>query len=212
MRMNFPKTKAMTFNVSNQIDFSPKLTMDGQDIQTVEEMRILGLVIRSDLKWSSNTENLVSRAYKKLWMLRRLKIFGAAKVDLVDIYTKHVRSILELAVPAWHSGLTVKESVDIERVQKAALRIILSNEYNNYTSALETCNLSSLKERRIKLCLKFANKSEKHPKHTKWFKRNERIKVTRHKQPTFCPVFSRTKRFENSPLSYLTKLLNDTNL
>ena len=39
-------------------------------------------------------------------------------------------------MPAWHSGLTVKQSADLERVQRVALYIILSDvdtgksEYN----------------------------------------------------------------------------------
>ena len=53
------------------------------------------------MKWKLNTANLVTKANKKLWIVRRLKYLGAERKDLVDIYVKHVRSILELAVPAW---------------------------------------------------------------------------------------------------------------
>ena len=35
--------------------------------------------------------------------------------QLVDAYKKEVRSLLELAVPVWNSGLTVEESIQIER-------------------------------------------------------------------------------------------------
>ena len=41
------------------------------------------------------------------------------------MYTKHCRSILEYAVPAWQGAVTAQEKQDIERVQKVALRIIL---------------------------------------------------------------------------------------
>ena len=47
----------------------------------------------------------------------------ASSMDLLDVYMKQVRSILELAVPAWHSGTNVSEKVDTESLQRAALQI-----------------------------------------------------------------------------------------
>ena len=55
---------------------------------------------------------------------------------ILDVFVKEIRSILELAVPAWHSGLTIKQSADIERVQRVAVNIILSDCNTGY------CNLS----------------------------------------------------------------------
>ena len=53
-------------------------------------------------------------------MLRRLKNLGAEKEDLLEVYVKQIRCLLELAVPAWQSSLTLAEIPDIERVQKSA--------------------------------------------------------------------------------------------
>ena len=39
---------------------------------------------------------------------------------IFDVYTKDVRSLLELGVPVWHSGLTKQQSAQIERISKAA--------------------------------------------------------------------------------------------
>ena len=58
-------------------------------------------------------------------MIRRLKKLGANKEELMDVYFKQVRSILEVAVPVWQPGLTQQELKQIERVQKCALHIIL---------------------------------------------------------------------------------------
>ena len=65
----------------------------GHQLELVEQIKLLGVTIRSDLKWSSNTEDIVKRAANKLWLLRRLKKMGANKEELVDMYTKHCRSI-----------------------------------------------------------------------------------------------------------------------
>ena len=143
-----------------------------------------------------------------MWILRRLKNHGAEIKDLKDVYFKQIRSILELAVPAWHPGLTVKNSMDIERVQRAALHIILGEDYRSYSFALTTLKMESLSSRRVKLCLRFGKKASEHPKHSKWFKLNMNKKPTRVTKPKYCPVFARTKRFQDSPISYLTGLLN----
>ena len=208
MKLNFKKTKFMIFNSGKLLDFMPDFSLDGNQIEVVEEMRILGLIIRSDMKWSSNTEHIVLKAYKRLWILRRLKTLGASGMDLLDVYIKQVRSTLELAVPAWHSGITVCESIDIERVQRAALQIILGMGYTSYQAALKHFSLDTLEVRRELLCKKFGNKAVKHPKHAQWFKTNTKVTVTRMQQPKYCPVIAKTRRFEKSPLCYLTNLLN----
>ena len=115
-------------------------------------------------------------------------------------------------MPAWHPGLTLSDSLDIERVQKAALHIILGKSYKSYSSALKTVQLDSLADRREVLCLNFSKKAAKHEKHSSWFKLNKKNKVTRQPKTKFCPVVARTRRFQDSPISYLTELLNKYHL
>ena len=80
--LNHKKTKLMVFNEAKTKDFMPSFVMNGNELDVVEETKLLGVVITSDMKWSSNTEYIVSRANRKLWCLRRLKNRGAETVDL----------------------------------------------------------------------------------------------------------------------------------
>ena len=171
-------------------------------------MRLLGITIRSDMKWSTNTQNMVKKASKRLWIIRRLKQLGASTIDLVDVYTKQVRCILELAAPAWQGGISQAEKIDLERVQKCATHIILGNLYTSYKNALEILNLDSLELRRNNLSLKFAVKSEKHLKFKSWFKPTKKTLNTRTQLPKYCEVRANSVRFAKSPISFLTKLLN----
>ena len=141
-------------------------------------------------------------------MLKRLKKLGANWSDLLDVYFKQIRSIAEFAVPVWNSALTGLQVAKLERIQKTALHVILSEDYKSYSSALRITGMDKLSERRKLLCLKFARKSEKHPKFSKWFKPNLKKTVTRQTPPKYCKVFTLKKRFKKSPLSYLTSLLN----
>ena len=209
MKLNFTKTQLMLFNPCSSVDFQPDISIDDQHLTVVEKKQILGLIVRSDLKWWSNTKQIVSKAFKKLWIIRRLKNLGAQVIDLVDIYKKQVRSVLEFGAPVWHSGITGRETQDIERVQKAFCRIILKDQYQSYHVALEKLELETLELRREKLCLNFALKAESNQKFKHWFKpavkkTNTRLKISKYEDVAFNHA-----RMEKSPLSYLTKLLNN---
>ena len=209
MKINYKKTKIMLFNSYTSIDFVPEVRLENHDIEVVEEIRLLGLIINSDMKWHSNTDNMVKRASKKLWILRRLKNSGAKNDDLVDVYTKQVRSLLELAVPAWHGCINQAEHMDIERIQKSAAHIILGENYLSYRNALKEMSLEPLGNRRDRLCLNFAIKAEKRPKHINWFKPNVNPVNTRKEKLNYMEGQAKHTRFKDSPQSFLTNLLND---
>ena len=82
--------------------------------------------------------------------------FGANQTDLIDIYIKFIRSVLEYSCVVWGSSLTKENKQDLERVQKTAVRIILGTNYKTYKQSLEVLQLDTLCERRRLLELKFA--------------------------------------------------------
>ena len=85
MKINVSKTKFMVFNTCKNMDFLPTTIIDGEQINLVEEMKILGVIISSDLKFTKNTEYIVKRAFKRIRILRRLKNLGANQSQLLDI-------------------------------------------------------------------------------------------------------------------------------
>ena len=212
MRINESKTNAILFNKAKKYDFFPNLTVgNSSQLKVVEEIRILGIVIRSDLSWSANTKVMCGKAYARLWILRRLKPLGTSQEQLLDVYEKQIRCVLEFAAPVWTGGLTKSEVTQIERVQKAAFAIILGKQYTSYSEALQVLNRGTLEERRKALNTKFAKKCEKSDRFSHWFQRTYPTynMKTRSKKKVFAPVQSRTKSFERSPIAYLTKLLRD---
>ena len=87
MKINDKKTKFMLFNNSKVIDFMPRFNLGNQEINLVDEMKVLGVVLTSDLKWNSHTNHVITTAVKKVWMLRRLNALGTALPDLkVNFY------------------------------------------------------------------------------------------------------------------------------
>ena len=214
MKLNQNKSKVILFNNAVKYDFQPHLTLkNGSPLEVTEEIRLLGVQVRSDLSWSSNTAKICQAAYSRLWMLRRLKPLGATQAELLDVYDKQVRCMVEFSTPVWTSGLTQAESNQIERVQKAAFAIILDTKYTSYSSALAFLNRTPLSSRRTELNLKFAKKCLANDKYKNWFclnKPNEQISKTRSTDTNvLVPVQARTKSFLKSPIAYLTSLINE---
>ena len=165
MKINQEKSKVMLFNTSYKNDFQPQLEIDGVLLEVVEKMKLLGVIITNDLKWKENTEYITKKAYSRMWLIRRLKQSGASISALLDIYTKHVRSVVEFASVVWHSSLTQENTTAIERVQKSAFAVILGSRYESYDGACELLSMKKLSNRRDTLALKFATKASKHPIH-----------------------------------------------
>ena len=144
------------------------------------------------LKWSSNTSDIVQRVNIE---------------ELVDLYSKYCRSILDFAVPVWHSSIAVYESNGIERVQKMALHVILGDNYRNYETALGLVGLETLDSRRTKLCTNCAMKTEQNPKFKHWFRNKPKVSTRQPTEKYWGPVTRKT-RLKQSPIPYLTNLLN----
>ena len=163
--------------------------------------------------WKSNTKLMCRKGYSRLWMLRNLARLGTVKTDLVDVYFKQCRSVLELAAPAWTPGLTRTEINQLERVQKSACSIILG-EYKSYRSALKTLNMETLEKRREILSLNFGKKALKSTKFKNWFCEEENrepyVKTRNNRQKQkLKPVTWRKVLYKKSPLPYLTEILNE---
>ena len=116
MKINLPKTKFMVFQPSKTKDFLPQFEIEGTPIELMEQTKLLGVIIDSNLSWTSNTEFIVSRCNSKMWVVRQLKKLGASRSDLIDIFCKQFRNILEFAVLVLNSSLIGEDIAKFERI------------------------------------------------------------------------------------------------
>ena len=82
----------------------------------------------------------------------------------------------------------------------------------SHEGALSALNTLRLSERRYNLCLSFAKKAYRNPKYTNWFNPHPFVNTANTRSEkhelSFKPVDFRTNRFRDSPLPYLTEILN----
>ena len=133
--------------------------MNNVNIVNVAETKLLGTVLTNNLSWKKNTKELVKKGFRRMQLLNTAASFTDSRDDLKGIYLTYVRSVVEQSAVVWHSSLTKKDRNDLERVQKAAVRVIIS-----YKNGLKKLKIDSLEERRKKLCLSFAKKCLKNDK------------------------------------------------
>ena len=199
----------MIFNYTKNYQFSTRLILNDEIMETVEETKLLGTIITNDLKWDKNTSHIVKKAYARMEILRRLLQFNAPQADLLHIYVVYIRSLLEQSSNVWHSGLSLQNKNDLERVQKVAFKLILKEKYKSYIDSLLLLDIETLKERREFLCLSFARKclGIKHMKHL--FPPNDGTHIMETRIHEHFEIFkANTSRLQNSPIIYMQTLLN----
>ena len=78
----------------------------------------------------------MKNAYSRIELLRKVAEFTKSIEDKREIYILHIRSILEQSCVVWHSSLTEENLLDLERVQKASIKLILGETFENYEDVL----------------------------------------------------------------------------
>ena len=197
----------MVVNFTEKHQFNTRLSIENSNLKQIKETHLLGVVVNDQLNWHSNTEFIVKKAFKRMIILHNLFKFGLPRQEMVNIYVLYIRSILESSAVVWHSSITKSEEIQIERVQKTALKIILASEYETYSAALFLTGLETLSERRKFLCKKFAKNCIKNKKMAHMFPLNPSIVDTRH-QEKFYVQPATTGRLAKSAIPYMQRLLN----
>ena len=209
MKINQSKTKTMIFNYTHKYQFSTRLKLNNEILETVEETKLLGTIITNDLKWDKNTSYIIKKAYARMEILRKLLKFSAPEADLLHVYKVYVRSLLEQSSNVWHSGLSIENENDLERVQKVACKLILKEKYKSYENSLFLLGLEKLKERREYLCLSFARKCLNIDQMNKLFPPNIKEHIMETRNHEHFEVFQAyTSRLKESPIIYMQNLLN----
>ena len=109
----------MLFNRARKHDFDPELFLTpSNQLEQVDEMKLEGYKLRSDLRTISNTRYIVKRAWARMWVVRRLKALGASEQELLNVLRAQVLSVLHFASPAWSTQITVQENTQIESVYR----------------------------------------------------------------------------------------------
>ena len=128
---------------------------------------------------------------------------------LKQIYYSRIRCKLEQSAAVWSTSLTLKNIADLERVQKAAVRLINGKPYESYSETLKQLGIMRLSERREVICLKFAKNCLRLENFKKLFPVHisKHAMKTRHEEKYKISKFN-GKRYANSAIPKMLNMLN----
>jgi hypothetical protein len=155
MNLNVTKCKILTVTRKrNPVMYN--YCMNNEQLERCEYIRDLGIIINNTLTWCNHVQSIVSKANKVMGLIKRTLGYNAPTSVSKQLYISLVRSILEYGTPVW-SGMTVHDTVLIERVQRAATRFMLHSPDIDYRERLEKLEILPLTLRRdyLDLCMFF---------------------------------------------------------
>ena len=143
VKFNIAKCMVMHYGHNNK---KSPLFIDGQQLNTTESERDLGVIFSNNLKWRNQIITCVGKANQILGMIRKCFVHMDVKL-LRSLYVTFVRPLLEFAIPVWSP--IQKGDIDLlESVQHRATRLIPSLKKISYENRLKALDLTTLSERR----------------------------------------------------------------
>ena len=76
MKINEAKCNIINFNFSNTNTPPQNLTLNNNEIISVDRIKLLGVTLTSDLCWKENTAEIIKKVNKIYYQLCKLKQFG----------------------------------------------------------------------------------------------------------------------------------------
>ncbi len=155
LTLNTAKSEHITFRNKTQVTF----TIGNQDVPHVDQVRDLGIILRSDLKWSSYIEKIRSKTNSLFWLIVRTFSSGNPKL-MTNLYKTYIRPLIEYNTCSWSPHLQT-EVDEVESIQRRITKSICQRaniNFSSYEKRLEKLQLESLKSRRVKSDLTFLYK------------------------------------------------------
>ena len=118
---NAKKSKDIIFS-KKYLNNSPPLLFDETVIDRVNTHKHLGLILTSNLDFSSQVKEVCLKANRKLSVLRSVKMLSRQTLDV--LYKLTVRSVIDYALPVYYKSLKQTDLGRLENIQYRAGKIV----------------------------------------------------------------------------------------
>ena len=110
------KNKILLFNIRGKF---PRYSLFGDELEIVEEVKYLGVIIQSDMKFTAHIQRKLMTANQQLGIIKRALYWAPTNEKLLP-YKTLCLPFLEYAAAAWDSS-SKKDISDIEQLQDQAV-------------------------------------------------------------------------------------------
>jgi hypothetical protein len=159
MRLNSDKCKVMHFpgsiKKSKEPSTTPKLLLDGHELETVNSYKYLGVELNTELNWNQQWQRVKSLTCSVPFLIKQLRRTGFKRKILINVYRSLVLSHFNYSSPLLASA-TGSDKHEMQVFQNRILRIIGTTQQK----AKQQYNLQEIEEhitkaafKKIKICL-----------------------------------------------------------
>ena len=146
---NVAKCKVMHIGKNNpKTCYYMKIEEEKQKIETCAEEKDLGITFDANLNFDQHISNISKKANQMLGVIKRTFTFMSKNI-FTKLYKALVRSHLEYGNVVWSPYLK-RQSVQLERVQRRATKLVPECKDMNYDQRLRYLKIYSLKGRRLR--------------------------------------------------------------
>ena len=139
--LNTGKCNALRFaSKEGQDSYQYLLDNAKKNLQKFNEM---GIIVKDDLSWSDHYNHVCSKGYRSLNLIRRTVTPNSPMKVKKQLYPSLVRSHLCYCAQIWRPCL-IKDTVNLERVQRKATKLIIDDYRSNYKSRLDCLHILPL--------------------------------------------------------------------
>ena len=207
MKVNSRKTAmvcvsgAQTYRAKSHI-----MTAEGEKIESGDSMKVLGFTFSGKPTVHAHVKSLCRGMRKRFWVLYHLRRAGFSNDELAKVYRTCLLPVVDYCSVVYHSLLTDLQDQEIERLQAAALRCIYGYDVP-YCIMRERAGVTTLRERRVNACDKFAAKCLSSRRFQAWFPLRAGRASSRRGE-AYQEETARCNRLRDSPLFYMRRRLN----
>ena len=156
MAFNTSKCKYMIVSRKHKPSLPPTLCLGSTPLERVHMYKYLGVILTSNLSWSEHINSVCMKARKLIGVLFRRFYAHTNQLTLFKLYIALIRPHLEYACQVWNPYLK-KETEQLEKVQRFALRMCMKQWDASYSDLLELFATPTLADRRkyLSLCVMY---------------------------------------------------------
>ena len=212
LSININKTQMLCVSAALHTNVSTYIKVDTEIIKSQTSLKILGFNFGEQPTAAEHLKSISVKFRRRIWVLRHLKKAEIPEKDLVKLYLALVLPVVDYTCVVYHSMLTKTQELELENLQKLALKVIYGVYVLPYTTLLERSGLVTLANRRVRLIDKFLQKAINHPLYAHWFPIKNFVHYDLRSERVYEELYARTSRLYNSPLYYYRRRLNDTGM
>ena len=130
LTLNTQKSKFMLFYQPKKRLEIPKIEINNEKIECVEQFDFLGLILHKHLIWKSHVTKVANKISKTIGIVNKLK-YQLPQTTLLTIYNSLILPHLNYCLLAWGH-----DSKRIHKLQKKAIRIIDKSHFFSHTDPI----------------------------------------------------------------------------